>query len=217
VKHNGWMPECNCRGANPSCFRCSGTGVTGQLAERRNGSFSEVELELKAIGSRPGRRAPITRRERLPQAQQAVGRPHCPHCGTAIRRDRLDRHINKRCPKLKEQRRNAVASVEAAQPLEAPPFQSAAKAAQVACPPTPPTGRAMYSACPFCGTSVKGQIRFERHIKKRCPKLAWKKRGLQLTGARYQESATRPQRYSAQQRQAFFERSLVQGGLCSGR
>ena len=230
------MPECTCRGTNPTCYRCSGTGATRQLSEQRNVSVSDVKRELRAITNRPGKRTRITRREQLPKvtldralsahdllsvgyvgsAQQAADRQLCPYCRTEIRCTRLDRHINERCPKLKQQRRNALAALESAAPMGAPPFLHAAEAAHVSCPAIP-----VQPACPDCGVRVS-QIRLEGHMKERCPKLKAKRPvTAAVKGIRPKPVAKPNLRViiisGDESRQAVFERSFIQGGLCRKR
>src|SRR5437016_3987963 len=60
------MPDCTCRGVNPNCSRCGGTGFIGRLGDSREVSVSDVILELKAISDRPGRRARIPKKKQLP-------------------------------------------------------------------------------------------------------------------------------------------------------
>ena len=107
------VPDCTCRGANPNCFRCSGTGVLGTLGASRPLTNTTFERELSAIVARPSSRIRLKKAESAaigprrvaaqpPQAAKKTKSPDalCPHCGTGVRPDRLDRHIKERCPKL---------------------------------------------------------------------------------------------------------------------
>ena len=105
------MPDCMCRGNNPNCFRCGGTGTIGQLNVNRDLSEEKFANDLNAIFERPSIR--ISRRKNRGKAivTLQIANPHlaklpaerlpCPHCGSEIRADRLERHITERCPKLR--------------------------------------------------------------------------------------------------------------------
>ena len=111
------MPDCSCRGVNYNCSRCSGTGFIGRLGNSRQGSVSDVIRELKSISARPGRRARLPKNKQPPISTPILTtilgstptRPAsqtyslCPICGTKLRQDRRQGHIDKRCPKLKFQ------------------------------------------------------------------------------------------------------------------
>src|SRR5580658_8349955 len=83
------MADCSCRGANPNCFRCSGTGVVGRFST--SPALQDQETfrdELRAITARPGARKKKTASiscapSQAPMQTAQPGRhlSRCPQCG----------------------------------------------------------------------------------------------------------------------------------------
>jgi hypothetical protein len=127
------VADCVCRGANPNCFRCSGTGVIGRFSTNAPSTEHETFVdELRAITARPGARqkkkaslscAPSQALAQTAQTGRHLSR--CPQCGANVRLTRLAKHLSERCPKRqvlmrtpvpverKKQKRNATASRDA--------------------------------------------------------------------------------------------------------
>ena len=124
------VPDCTCRGANPNCYRCSGTGVVGGFSDSPDSKIGTFADELKAIAARPSARIKLKRKlgaapgppralsskstnDVAAQTHESAGPgpftiPRCPHCGTLVRSDRLIRHLEKRCPKLHRHKTDRV-------------------------------------------------------------------------------------------------------------
>ena len=70
------------------------------------------------------------------------------------------------------------------------------------------------SVCRNCGARVRAD-RLPSHISERCPAV---EHGLMTGGTVHNKTRkARRRQYTDEDRQAFFERSLRQGGLCDGR
>src|ERR1035441_5928886 len=87
------MADCACRGANPNCFRCGGSGYTGRIVDPVRTTAEGIGAELKGIAQRASTRTSLA----------------CPHCGVAVRRVRLADHIRERCPKTRQPDLNSAA------------------------------------------------------------------------------------------------------------
>ena len=104
------MSDCTCRGANPNCNRCSGSGVIGRLGAESDFDKTKCLRELDAIVARPSARIRRTR-EKGPPAATALPvepvetvRPRptlCPQCQCGVLPKHLERHLKERCPKRK--------------------------------------------------------------------------------------------------------------------
>lgn len=162
------MPDCMCRGNNPNCFRCNGTGTIGQLSANRDLSEEKFAKDLKAIIQRPSIRIPVAKiktksvratsqfslQHHQPPLDEASAITICPNCGVHVKLKLLERHLKESCKKESPTIPTLYSDTQAKQLLAKHP--------------------AKRSPCPHCGIEMRAD-RIEGHIKERCPKVRFAK------------------------------------------